>query len=63
MYGEDAESCDEGEPTEDVYGLLKVGMYGLIGTINGRVGISCRYWIGPCCALCGKYCIITGVGP
>lgn len=38
-------------------------MYGLIGTINGRAGINCRYWIGPCCALCGRYCINTGVGP
>lgn len=67
MYGDVDDACADGLLP---YGLLKLdgllkfdGMYGLIGTMSGRVGINWRYWMGPCCALCGKYCIITGVGP
>lgn len=38
-------------------------MYGLIGTISGRVGINCKYWMPLLCWFCGKYCMMTGVGP
>lgn len=38
-------------------------IYGLIGTINGLVGISCKYWMPPDCWCCGRYCIRTGVAP
>lgn len=58
----EADVIEADDPDTWLNGLNADEMYGLMGTSNGRVGINCKYWTAPVCPLCGKYCMITGVG-